>query len=90
MHLTLNFINFALSKNEINNKINKINMNISIKFNVTLVVWLTFIVLKLFNQLNWTWWCINIPFFIMVGLTIIAFILCNIFKYSDKKIEINL
>ena len=48
------------------------------------VLQIIFIVLKLCNVLQWSWWMVFIPAYISVGLTIILIVLEIILSYRYK------
>ena len=48
------------------------------------VLQIIFIVLKLCNVLQWSWWMVFIPAYISAGLTIILIVLAIILNWSYK------
>ena len=48
------------------------------------VLQIIFIVLKLCNVLQWSWWMVFIPAYISAGLTVILIVLAIILSYRDK------
>ena len=48
------------------------------------VLQIIFIVLKLCNVLQWSWWMVFIPAYISAGLTIILIVLSIILSYRYK------
>lgn len=46
---------------------------------------IAFIVLKLLGVINWSWWWVLSPFWISVGLVLIAGIIYVCIEISDKK-----
>ena len=65
-------------------------MNINIDFGRTIVVYLTFVILKLFNQITWDWIYVNIPIFIIVAVYIIGFSVYKLSKYTNWEGELNI
>ena len=65
-------------------------MNINIDFGRTIVVYLTFVILKLFNQITWDWIYVNIPIFIIVAVYIIGFSVYKLSKYTNWSGELNI
>ena len=67
-------------------------MKIEINYNFTGICWIIFIILKLCNIITWNWWCVNIPLFIMIMVTICTFIYakykhnpyCKYFGITEK------
>ena len=50
------------------------------------VVQIVFIILKLFNLINWTWVQVFIPIFIGIGLTIIALIIVFAVLFFNNRV----
>lgn len=50
------------------------------------VVQIVFIILKLFNLINWTWVQVFIPTFIGIGLTIVALIIVFAVLFFNNRV----
>lgn len=48
------------------------------------VLQIIFIVLKLLNLIEWSWWTVFLPTFISLGITIIALSIWLIIIFKDK------
>lgn len=58
--------------------LNKISNNSGLGFTGALTI--TFIVLKLINVINWSWWWVLSPIWISLSLAIVLLIIIAIFK----------
>lgn len=48
------------------------------------VVQIVFIILKLVGVIEWSWWAVLIPLYIMIGLGFLAFIVALLFIAATK------
>lgn len=49
------------------------------------VLGIVFIILKLTNVINWSWWLVLLPFIIQAGLVVVALIILGVCYYITKK-----
>ena len=60
-------------------------MKVQVNTPITSFIYIIFIILKLTNIINWSWWYVNIPLFIIILVYIGAFIYykCKYNKYLE-------
>ena len=55
-------------------------MKVEVKANISIVVWIIFIILKLTKIITWSWWIVNIPLFVIIFVSICAYLYMHIKK----------
>lgn len=49
------------------------------------ILFIVFLILKLTNTIDWSWWWITAPLWIPIGLALILFTIYGLIMYMDNK-----
>jgi hypothetical protein len=60
------------------------SQNIKINWSLPEILFIIFLVLKLTNVIDWSWWWVTSPLWIGAGITLVCLIILLMFKHTYK------
>lgn len=60
------------------------NKKVVVRFPICMVLFIVFLVLKLTNTIDWSWWWVSAPLWIPLCITLLALVILGIITILDE------